>query len=918
MRMKKISIIILAVLFVSLITASFDKGSPLWNIKKNYIPEENIEAWINISLNDEPINSKINDNLGNEIKILELIKLNNIGYSCEPQDCSDTYAISNIEDAKNFELNSGFDKIIGLKLENSVNEISKIEFEVNSNAAESCLNQIKIDILDNEEYNFGNNKKVQGEFCNNKKGYGCFRKDASFQQYNIGDTPYCEKILLEESPAFRIGAWVKKGEGNAKLTMSIYNLNGDEKSVCELPEADVSGGEISCVSDLSITNDKEYYVCIYSDNSSAGYKIKGQTNDEPCGFYGFPPQTHAADYSIFAEGAKFGTPGTIKINKTRFSSDTGEELENHILNYLNNKYNLDCSGSEGCVIPIRIHSYIDQTISLSNLNLQYQTDLGEITLDKFHDAEKTPAKINSNGFVKISLNNANFSAGDNYGNFTYILKFKTNKINETEINIIRKANIKFITPTNIPIGIPISFRAEIENPNQENITKYVWDFGDNSSVKTTTKNIAQHIYRDTGIFEMNLKVKDSLNSILVSKSFEIKADVVEDVINETLEEKTQKFSNAEAEISQNKHSWYKEFLEEEFDYTHTKSKLNKLKRDYEAAIDDSDYTKIILDLIDLKIPNEISVSENGSLSFFVDANNINLNLIEEIGNGQISGSSGSYIDAINSWNSNNLEMDLMYKVYTFYYDTDKKNVVSVYNLKISPKKSEISDDFYIVFDENSDNVIFKQDYGEDTTQSKYYIEFEELSSAQNIEFALKGKVRWNDLPVYISPDIRSLVVGNDTGICNYNNICESDLGEDYKNCSYDCKPTGLITLWIILVILIGLIAYIIMQEWYKRYYEKHLFKNKNDLYNLISFIDNSRKQGEGRLDIVKKLRKAGWKSEQITYAYKKLKGKRTGMWEIPVMRIFEKIKLKKELKKKSSSSGMPLPQYRKFNKPLGG
>jgi len=41
-------------------------------------------------------------------------------------------------------------------------------------------------------------------------------------------------------------------------------------------------------------------------------------------------------------------------------------------------------------------------------------------------------------------------------------------------------------------------------------------------------------------------------------------------------------------------------------------------------------------------------------------------------------------------------------------------------------------------------------------------------------------------------------------------------------------------------------------------------------------------------EIIKKLKKAKWSSEQITYAMKKYSGRNTGMFELPFLRIIFK------------------------------
>ena len=93
-----------------------------------------------------------------------------------------------------------------------------------------------------------------------------------------------------------------------------------------------------------------------------------------------------------------------------------------------------------------------------------------------------------------------------------------------------------------------------------------------------------------------------------------------------------------------------------------------------------------------------------------------------------------------------------------------------------------------------------------------------------------------------------------------------------------------------------------MQEWYKKKYESHLFKDKNDLYNIINFIYNSRMSGLSDKQIKVKLEDSGWAGEQVSFAFKKIDGKRTGMFEIPIFKIFEKRKIQQEIEKRQ---GLP-------------
>jgi len=52
----------------------------------------------------------------------------------------------------------------------------------------------------------------------------------------------------------------------------------------------------------------------------------------------------------------------------------------------------------------------------------------------------------------------------------------------------------------------------------------------------------------------------------------------------------------------------------------------------------------------------------------------------------------------------------------------------------------------------------------------------------------------------------------------------------------------------------------------------------------------------------------GWKKEQLTYAWNKYKGFRTGMWEIPIFTLAQKLKILKIIKKRKPVIQAPMPQ----------
>ena len=61
------------------------------------------------------------------------------------------------------------------------------------------------------------------------------------------------------------------------------------------------------------------------------------------------------------------------------------------------------------------------------------------------------------------------------------------------------------------------------------------------------------------------------------------------------------------------------------------------------------------------------------------------------------------------------------------------------------------------------------------------------------------------------------------------------------------------------------------------------------------------KQGLKKSDVFYKLKEMKWNGEQLGYAWNKFHGKRTGMFEIPVFKWFEKRKIQKELENRNGN-----------------
>lgn len=84
-----------AILLIGNVSAGFSLGNASHSIDLNYAPSSNVVGWLNMSFNQEPINSFFSLGFNNRIELLELINLNNFTqggeYTCVPSDCNVDY-----------------------------------------------------------------------------------------------------------------------------------------------------------------------------------------------------------------------------------------------------------------------------------------------------------------------------------------------------------------------------------------------------------------------------------------------------------------------------------------------------------------------------------------------------------------------------------------------------------------------------------------------------------------------------------------------------------------------------------------------------------------------------------------------------------------------------------------------------------
>lgn len=924
--MKK-STVLFGILFICILLlanfvfAEIIIGDSSGDLETNYGPGDILRGWINISIINESINSSIYF-FDQNITLLDFLRNNSVtDWNCTPSDCSDYYNAINGNVIKTFDVTKGNSKVIGLLLKGMLSDsVNEMHFNVSTDAPSGCSPQLKIDIAEDNDLDWVPLKGLDDYSCTRSSGDYNPSEQLTFWRLSP-TTQYCEKIKVPAIPSMQVGADIVNTGGTGTVTMNVYYANTqDSIGSCDLPAIGSSGEYYCNINNIGFFSDTDIYVCIKGPNN---YEIKGENAGDVSGFYDLDNHVgFTNDYSIFVKGGKYDTIGSFRLDKDSFKNyiqDTNArgDFIDYLKDYLSSKYENNCQNN--CVIPIKFIAGENQQITLSDLDLEYGTLSGNLIENKFYDLDKRSAKLNS-GFLMLDLQAANFTVPTQIDNISVAVRTENGDvIVRKEIQIKELPQIEDLVPRIIPALVATNFIVTMDNAG--NIT-YIWDFGDNSSKETTNKNSVSHTYSDIGNYVINIKASNINGE--TSRTFGIEVVSPKDLINSTIFSYRKDIANFENEISIYP-AFIKTEIEKSADIENIKESINAQEKIFsEGYIDDNKAIQIMSALVALRIPNKIFISKSIKPSvFYMNRDQLDLERLTSLGAGKEEGTFDDNYNKINSWMREKISITVESKSYSVYF-RDKNNEPLFSDVKFTLIPKERINEMYFIVNGNADKVKFSEDINAKTKDEYTYINLNDLSNSKTIEFLYPEVMDPLNLPVVISPAFADLPAISGPSECNLNKICEKELGENSDNCS-DCKKSWI---WIVLIglsvlIIVFFIVYIILQEWYKRYYESHLFKDRNHLFNLINFINNSELQGVSKNEVFKKLRDMKWSGEQLTYAYNKLHGKRTGMWEIPIFKGFEKKEIRRELMKRQKTTegspskgenpraGMP-PNYRRF------
>lgn len=852
-----------------------------FSINSQYFPNATITGWINLSMNGVSSNAYILSSLGQNISLRSLLNLQapTFNYSCSTSDCNSSYTVTDTGSPyENFTLNAGQSQVFGFLITGSSPSISQgniFSLNVASDVGLEPTPQLSVDMLNDgiPEWN-----AYQPSSTVNQQSYGCYSD--SIRNSNpsyLTSTPYCEEIPIPISAQVNIGANVI-GSGTAQFQMTIQNANGS--SVVGSCSASASGTQpVSCVAtntggatNYIIKSNGNFWVCIkQTSGASNGYQINTANPANPanpCGFVmpasGTFNGNYTIDFQIFGQSVLFAPVGSFSFNDTEIANSgylvtNSNNLEKEIIQYLQNKYRDKCSN--GCTIPISFNAAQAQDINLTNFNLLV-TDptYGTTAINSLYNVAQTPATFTTSGYQSLSLNNAGLYVPNILGNSTFTLTLNdgSNSYNllSQPISIGQVPQITSVTTSSgSTVTATVITTNLIATINQFNsnatISQYLWNFGDGSPTQTTTNNTVFHNYTSVGVFTLQLTISNS-QGLSSTGNFTITALAPKDAVNQALIQDLQSVKNIQGSIA-NYPTFTQNAISQLLNLNNVSVLLQNLQ--YKNNSISPDYGSIMQALLQINLPQNVQQTSSAPGVPFVPSNStINLDAVERIGGGTYDATrANDYINSILAWELNNISMTIDYSEFSGIYGNNTYPILDIANLNFVGNNP--TNKVYL-FIPNLNSIYFGNSTSTSLVGNYYYVLLTGLT--QTVQFATTQSFSPIQLPIFISPSLDQISLPQQTSTSTTNKM---------------------LILGLILgaIAVVGIGTYILIGKWYQRRYESFLFKDRNDLYNIINYVHSSKNKGMKEADIEKNLRKSKWTGEQIDYVMKRYAGQKVGI-----------------------------------------
>lgn len=457
-------------------------------------------------------------------------------------------------------------------------------------------------------------------------------------------------------------------------------------------------------------------------------------------------------------------------------------------------------------------------------------------------------------------------------------------------------NISFSNePLNSTFQDSIGNSIKLEDLLESN-KDYVTFFDDITN--TTVSSAFQNLNFNEAGFKMDKPIGNITYKLSLERGtvFEITFQILsnKNLIEQTLDEKYSQLNDSKTEIMK-QDIFIQNILIDFLNISENEEELIELARMYEDAQTSEEYMEINENLSKIKIPKTISeIISTDSISFYPSQENINLNVLQEIGGGSYGNDREGYIGAIYNWNDVNVKTTLTFREISIGYSASDQITLRIFRFEFD-KTNMIEDGYFII--EKFQDMKFEGTPAPTMQESSSGYLYANLKQIPNtLLFSTTQNVDFLSVPAFISPSLSDLTLPEPIG----------KLEEWIDNSKIKWILFAVI---VFIVLLIGVITYILVHVWYRKKYEAHLFKTRNNLFNIMTYIQNAKKKEMPREEIMKNLRKAGWTGEQIEYAMRKYEGKKIlGLVRNP-------LNLTPETEKKVEMKSNPGPKLPPHNPP---
>ncbi len=847
------------------------------NVENDYLFGEMIKGNLNLSFSDLNVDTTLYSSRGESIKLLDLINSNGLDSTCIPYSCEPGYVVTSSRLSRDIILTKNEQDLVGFFLNGTDVGVSSIYFSLSSDFNEGFDIPLQIDFF-NYLWSFS-------QFSDNLFStidYSYYSPSSgSFKNSTLSSTKaYCSEFNIPKTDNLIIGADLSNIDSVFEETMYLYS-SGSSPGVLGTCEISNISQECNISREMSAGN---YYVCIYSDNQATNYVLKEENSSlNKSGFettrsnFNVPTEK-VVNYGIYMRYAGYAAAPTILL--------TPSSLKSSANTYLYDMYGDDCS--HGCILPVKFLSGANQNINLENVYIVYTNDNGTQNQIEISSLSESDAVFSFEGNLDLAL--TKFPILNN-GN--YVLSIGGQKIYENVTNVVIAPTIEEIYPiNNIPTGVEIEFRTQIDNADGKNIT-YNWKIPDVFE-KNTTVNTMKYTFYVASSFLLNLTIISD-SGYTASKVVTIKIVSPDKKYLESAY-KTQSivFTNIMEDI-ESLPIWYTNDVWELLNITYYKGELERLGRILNVSeMTEAQKNDVILSLYNFDLSDSLFQTDIRLNSLHTQNKEVNLQTIVDFLGITLRKSLDEYALALFNWQSQYI--DSKYSTYVLTSNSisgAKSSLFRVYDLDIN---SSYVDKSYLILERAIDDLTFEESYDAKTQGSNTIIGLGVNEKNKNIKFYANGL---DEVDMFFATNLNDLVLESDIdNICNNDGICDSQTGENFRNCRSDCIPVGSSVKYIILILFLVLCMYTGLQFWYSRYYENSLFKEKTQLSNLLKFIEISMKNGSKESEIKNKLLIEGWAEERIIYAINKNKGKKILPEIIPITKI---IKLGKEMLEKYKS-----------------